>query len=70
MVLFLSGVHDSAQEQQAAAGLLVDDKEEGSVDGQSRRKSREHGSASPGDVIAALIDRHNRFMKHLRTGNR
>lgn len=68
LVLFLGGVDDSAHEQHTAGCLLVDDEDEGSVDGQSGRKSGEHGgSTSCGDVIAALVDGHNGFMIHLKT---
>ena len=46
---------------------MVDDEEEGSIDGQSRRKSGEHGgSASCCDVIAVLINRHAGFMINLK----
>lgn len=49
---------------------MVDNEEEGSVDGQSRRKSRKHGSTPHCEVITALVDRHNRFMEHLKKSNR
>lgn len=66
VVLFLGGVHNAAQEQQAATALLVDDEDERPVDDQSRGKSREHGSGPRDDVSTVLVDRHNGFMKHLR----
>lgn len=67
-ILFLGGVDDSAHEQQAAGRLLVDDEDEGSVDGQSRRKSGEGAdSASCSDVITALIDGQDGFMINLKT---
>ncbi len=67
LVLFLGGVDDSAHEQHTVGSLLVDDEDEGSVDGQSRRGSGEHIYSSCSDVIAGFIHRHNGFMINLRT---
>lgn len=68
LVSFLSWVDDSAHEQHTVVRLLVDDEDEGSVDSQSRRRSGKRVySASCSDVIAALINRHKRFLINLKT---
>lgn len=64
----LGGVDHTAHVQEAAAPLLVDEEEEGPVDGESRRKAGEDaGSASI--RAAALVHADHRFLEHLETGN-
>lgn len=66
LVLFLGGVGDPAHEQHAAGRLMVDNEDKRPVDGQPRRKSGERtGSASCGDIITALVNRHDRFLINL-----
>lgn len=66
--LFLGRVDDSANGQHAATRLMVDDEDEGSVDGQSRRKSGEHAACS--DIIAGLVNGYDGFMINLKTEKR
>lgn len=45
---------------------MVDNEDKRPVDGQPRRKSGERtGSASCGDIITALVNRHDRFLINL-----
>lgn len=70
-ILLLGGVDDAAHAQYAAGRLVVDDENKRSVDGQSRREGGKGvRSASRGDVIAALINGHDRFMIDLWTRNK
>ena len=65
---FLRGVHDSAYEEETAGALLVDDEDEGSVEGKPRRRCGEHGGpTSHTDAIIALVDGDDGFMINLTT---
>lgn len=67
MVLFLGGVDDTAHRQHTAGCLVVDDEDEGSVDGQSRRKTGEHVNSTSCGVITGFVNRHDGFMINLKT---
>lgn len=63
--LFLCGVGDLAHKEQAAGGLVVDDEEEGPVEGQSRWRCGERPASRDAAVRNVLIHCDDRFMMNL-----